>query len=186
MLHSSFLYFTKCQSHFRPTWLHVHPCHPLKVKVKIKVKLSLCLTKHHTMKTYWGVVSLTSRSLYRQGKSPHYPLDRRLGGFQSRSGRFTKCQSRFLLFSNANITARTSMSPVTQVKSNRIAALISAVTPCWSALKFFLWKCRRLSISEIFIICCFITFCCLFLRGFIAWNKITCLYLWLSILSKTP
>jgi hypothetical protein len=26
----------------------------IKVKVKIKVKLSLCLTKHHTMKTYWG------------------------------------------------------------------------------------------------------------------------------------
>jgi hypothetical protein len=23
--------------------------------VKAKVKLSLCLTKHHTMKTYWGV-----------------------------------------------------------------------------------------------------------------------------------
>jgi hypothetical protein len=26
-----------------------------KVKVKVKVKLSLCLTKHHAMKTYWGV-----------------------------------------------------------------------------------------------------------------------------------
>jgi len=25
------------------------------VKVKIKIKLSLCLTKHHTMKAYWGV-----------------------------------------------------------------------------------------------------------------------------------
>jgi hypothetical protein len=24
-------------------------------KVKVKVKLSLCLTKHHTMKMYWGV-----------------------------------------------------------------------------------------------------------------------------------
>jgi hypothetical protein len=24
-------------------------------KVNIKVKLSLCLTKHHAMKTYWGV-----------------------------------------------------------------------------------------------------------------------------------
>jgi hypothetical protein len=23
--------------------------------VKVNVKLSLCLTKHHTMKTYWGV-----------------------------------------------------------------------------------------------------------------------------------
>jgi hypothetical protein len=27
----------------------------VKVKVKVKVKLSLCLTKHHAMKTYWGV-----------------------------------------------------------------------------------------------------------------------------------
>jgi hypothetical protein len=26
-----------------------------KVKVKVKIKLSLCLTKHHTVKTYWGV-----------------------------------------------------------------------------------------------------------------------------------
>jgi hypothetical protein len=25
------------------------------VKVKVKVKSSLCLTKHHAMKTYWGV-----------------------------------------------------------------------------------------------------------------------------------
>jgi len=25
------------------------------IKVKVKVKLSLCLTKHHVMKTYWGV-----------------------------------------------------------------------------------------------------------------------------------
>jgi hypothetical protein len=24
-------------------------------RVKVKVKLSLCLTKHHTMKAYWGV-----------------------------------------------------------------------------------------------------------------------------------
>jgi len=23
--------------------------------MKVKVKLSLCLTKHHAMKTYWGV-----------------------------------------------------------------------------------------------------------------------------------
>jgi hypothetical protein len=27
----------------------------LLLKVKVKIKLSLCLTKHHTMKTYWGV-----------------------------------------------------------------------------------------------------------------------------------
>jgi hypothetical protein len=33
------------------------------------------------------VVSFTLRLLYPQGKSPWYPLDRRLGGPQSRSGR---------------------------------------------------------------------------------------------------
>jgi hypothetical protein len=65
--------------------------------------VSLGLTKHHDMKTYWGsggtaphilwprhqmgVVSFTARLLYPQGKSPWYPLDRRLGGPQSRSGR---------------------------------------------------------------------------------------------------
>jgi hypothetical protein len=61
------------------------------------------LTKHHTMQTYWGsgciaprildlrttwkrVVSFTPRQLYPQGKSTWYPLDRKLGGPQSRSG----------------------------------------------------------------------------------------------------
>jgi hypothetical protein len=56
------------------------------------------------MKAYWGsggiaprildlgprwslVVSFTPRTLYPHGKSPWYPLDRRLGGPQSRSGR---------------------------------------------------------------------------------------------------
>jgi hypothetical protein len=33
------------------------------------------------------VVSFTPRPLYPQGKSPWYPLDRKLGGPQSRSGR---------------------------------------------------------------------------------------------------
>jgi hypothetical protein len=69
---------------------------------KNKVKLSLCLTKHQAdvlgsggiaprildlgTRQRW-VVSFTSWSLYPQGKSPSYPLDRRLGGPQSRSGR---------------------------------------------------------------------------------------------------
>jgi len=55
------------------------------------------------MKSYWGggitpsilelgttwrlVVSFTPRLLYLQEKSPWYPLDRRLGGHQSRTGR---------------------------------------------------------------------------------------------------
>jgi hypothetical protein len=70
---------------------------------KVKVQLSLCWTKHHAMKAHWGsggiaprildlgtrwrwVVNFTLRPLYSQGKSPQYPLDRRLGRPQSRSG----------------------------------------------------------------------------------------------------
>jgi hypothetical protein len=38
--------------------------------------------------TRWRwVVSFTHRPLFPQGKNPSYPLDRRLGGTQSRSGR---------------------------------------------------------------------------------------------------
>jgi hypothetical protein len=65
------------------------------------VKLSLSLIKHHAVKTWewrhnstilvlgsrwWWVVSFTPRPLYSRGKSPRYPLDRRLGGPQNRSG----------------------------------------------------------------------------------------------------
>jgi hypothetical protein len=45
------------------------------------------------MKRYGGVIvsirvdSITPRSLYLRGKNPHYPLDGRLGGTQSHSGR---------------------------------------------------------------------------------------------------
>jgi hypothetical protein len=59
--------------------------------------------EHKAMKAYWGsgsidpyildlgstwrwVVSFTPRPLYPQGKIPWYPLNRRLGGPQSRSG----------------------------------------------------------------------------------------------------
>jgi hypothetical protein len=64
----------------------------------------LYLTEHHAMKAYWesggialsilelgirwrSVVSFTYRPLYPHGNSPWYPLYRRLGGLQSRSGR---------------------------------------------------------------------------------------------------
>jgi hypothetical protein len=67
------------------------------------IKSSLCLTKHHPIKTYWGSGSIAPRFLWPrhwvemrgqlhvpaalpQRKSPHYPLHRRLGGSQSRSG----------------------------------------------------------------------------------------------------
>jgi hypothetical protein len=71
---------------------------------KVKVKLSLCFfstsaPRHEGMLESGGsaprildfgiiwrwVVSFTPRLLYPQGKSPWYPLDRRLGGPQNRS-----------------------------------------------------------------------------------------------------
>jgi hypothetical protein len=71
--------------------------------IKVKV-VSVLLSKHLTMKAYRGsggiapgildlvtrwrwVISFTSRLLYPQGKSPWYPLDRRLGAPYRRSGR---------------------------------------------------------------------------------------------------
>jgi hypothetical protein len=72
--------------------------------VHIKVKVSLCFNwapRHEGLLGIGGVaprilnlgttwrwlISFTPRPLYPQGKSPWYPLDRRLGGPQSRSGR---------------------------------------------------------------------------------------------------
>jgi hypothetical protein len=62
---------------------------------KVKVKLSLCFTKYHAMKTYWGsggiaprITNLGTRRLAALplGKNTWYPLNRRLGESQSRSG----------------------------------------------------------------------------------------------------
>jgi hypothetical protein len=71
---------------------------------KGKVVPVLFLTEHHPMKVYWGnggivalIFSLTSAlnggewsashpGRFTPGKEPWHPLDRRLGGFQSRSG----------------------------------------------------------------------------------------------------
>jgi hypothetical protein len=72
--------------------------------IKVKVKLSLCFNwalRHEGVVGSGGtaprildlgnrwrwVVSSTPRPLYPQGKRPWYPLHRRLGGSQSRSGR---------------------------------------------------------------------------------------------------
>jgi hypothetical protein len=69
-----------------------------------KVKLPLCLTKHRSMKTYWGSGGIAPRNLTsaldggewsasRPGRfctrerAPWYPLVRGLGGPQSRSER---------------------------------------------------------------------------------------------------
>jgi hypothetical protein len=61
-------------------------------KVKGEVKLPLCLTKHHPMKTYWGSEGIAPRilnlGLFTPAvKSLRYPLGKRLGEPQSRSGR---------------------------------------------------------------------------------------------------
>jgi hypothetical protein len=78
------------------------PC-VLHVPTMSSFTLPYDLTEHHAMKAYWEsggiaprilnlgtrwrwVVSFTTRPFYLQGKSPWYPLDRGLGGPQSRSG----------------------------------------------------------------------------------------------------
>jgi hypothetical protein len=77
-------------------------CHSIALKVNSKVVLVLKLLKHYAMKTYgewiyssldlstsWRwVVSFKNLPLYSRGKSPQYPLDRRLGGPQTLSGRY--------------------------------------------------------------------------------------------------
>jgi len=55
------------------------------LKISCKVKLLLYLTKHHAMKTYWGVEvsgQLHDPAALPLGKKPQYPLDRRLGRTQ--------------------------------------------------------------------------------------------------------
>jgi hypothetical protein len=76
--------------------------------------LSLCFNWNHTVETCWGsvdlapcildlrtrwrwVVSFIPQLLYPQGKSPWYPLDRRLGGLQSSSGHGNEKNSQHLL-----------------------------------------------------------------------------------------
>jgi len=73
-------------------------CHSVATARLIKVKISRRLTKYHAMQTYWGsgsivprilnfgtrwswVVSFTTHPLY-----PQYPMDKRMGGPQNRSG----------------------------------------------------------------------------------------------------
>jgi hypothetical protein len=75
------------------------------VKVKGKA-VPVLLTELHAVKKYWGsggiaqhildfgtrwrrVVSFTTRPLFSKGKSPWYPLDRRLGGLIIKNVRFS-------------------------------------------------------------------------------------------------
>jgi hypothetical protein len=93
--YSYILHFASCG-----LWISNH------VSIFKNVKLSLCLINYALRdEGVWGsgcidshfldlgtswrwVVSFTPRPLYPREKSPRYPLDRRLGGLQSRSGRF--------------------------------------------------------------------------------------------------
>jgi hypothetical protein len=85
-------------------WVEMNDLHNLydgNLISQIKVKLSLCfnwaprhegvlgeLHSSFDLGTRWRrVVSFTPRPPYPQGNSPRYPLDRRLGGPQIRSGR---------------------------------------------------------------------------------------------------
>jgi hypothetical protein len=102
-------------------------------RLQSEINWFLCLTKYHAMKLYpvlnqaarhrdiwrnggitphllnhgsrWRwVVSFTPRPLYLRGKSPRYPLDRRLGGPQSRSGHSGDEENKSLPFPAGNRT----------------------------------------------------------------------------------
>jgi len=83
------------------------------MKVKVKVKVSPCFNSAPRYESVLGsggrypriidlgirwrlVVRFAVRPLYRQGKSPWYPLDRILGGPQSCSSRSPQCTSKYL------------------------------------------------------------------------------------------
>lgn len=61
------------------------PMHWMKVYRVANVQLHSCTT---SATDGWKVISLTPRSLFPLGKSPRHPMNRRLGGPQSRSGCF--------------------------------------------------------------------------------------------------
>jgi hypothetical protein len=70
---------------FAPLWLIN--------SMKMKAELSLCLTEHYAMETYGECfldldLGCTPLPLYPRGKLTRYQLHRRLGGPQSRSGRY--------------------------------------------------------------------------------------------------
>jgi len=101
-------------------------------------------TKHHAMKGHWGsgsiaprfldlgtrwrwMVSFTPRPFYPQRKSPWYPLDRRLGGAQNRSGRCGKEKD-----SQAPI-----IQPIAQRYTTELSQLLCSNIKKWTILLFF-------------------------------------------------
>jgi hypothetical protein len=123
---------------------------------KVKLK-SLRLTKHHAMKTLgsggiaprildfgirWRwVVSFTPRPLYPQGKSPWYPLDRRLGEPQSRSGRDSRAVNNIWQNISANRVAYACPNHCTKkrVHVHLNESELSTLCLCMRALQTFVW-----------------------------------------------
>jgi hypothetical protein len=68
------------------------------------------------------VVNFTPRPLYPPGKSPRYPLDGRLGGPQSRSGRFG--EEKKILDSTGTRT------PIPLSSSPKLVAISAPICPC--------------------------------------------------------
>jgi hypothetical protein len=135
-----------------------------RIVVKVKMKFSLCLTNHHARKTYSGsvgiaprnldfgtrwrwVVSFTLRPLYPQGKSPRYPLDKRLGGPQSRSGHSGEENNSQPPESNP----RTNLYP-SRYTDWAIAAVGRIVVANWRRIslqaKINLWHCINMKFSR--------------------------------------
>jgi hypothetical protein len=109
------------------------------------------LTEHHAMKTYWRsggiaprildlgtrwrwVVSFTPWPIYPQGKKPWYPLDRRLGGPQSRLDAAVKRQIpdhlvRSSALYNWAIPAPVALTPILILSSHLRLGLPSGLFP---------------------------------------------------------
>jgi hypothetical protein len=93
-----------------------------------------CIDPHFLdLGTSWRwVVSFTPRSLYRRGRSPRYPLDRRLSGPQSQSGRFGEEK---ILGSTGTWT------PTPRSSSPKPVAIPTALSPLkWMQMAFVITK----------------------------------------------
>jgi hypothetical protein len=77
------------------------------------------------------VVSFTRRLLHPQGKSPWYPLDRRLGGPQSRSGSGGEEKNSQTLFRAVIICRKTSCNGPTLADVQRSTVCKLILSPFW-------------------------------------------------------
>jgi hypothetical protein len=85
--------------------------------------------------TRWRwVVSFTPRPLYPQGKSPCYPLDRRLGGPQSRSGRRESNPRTPIIQAVAQRYTDWAIPALSRLRKRTIGFLTSVVSSSWRYL----------------------------------------------------